>query len=89
MSKIKNLKTELENLTKENVISIEVADRIKNYYEKEEAKAQESLLTSVFTTLGMILSLLAIITLLALNWNSMSTITKSFVAILPTILTIG
>ena len=74
---------ELDELTAAEVISPEVAERIRDYaQERAESSASHRLLT-VFGALGAILIALGIIVLLAHNWDELPRWIKTIISFLP------
>lgn len=76
---------ELPELVKNQVISEEVALKIRNYYQSEASEAPHKLFT-VFGVLGALLVGLGIILILAHNWDDFSRALKTGLAFLPLIL---
>ncbi len=75
-----HLKKELEQLIADSVISEEVAENIRAYYDKKESRVSAMLLLSV---LGSLLLGVGIILLLAHNWDMLSKTLKTIIAFLP------
>ncbi|WP_405566263.1 DUF2157 domain-containing protein [Polaribacter sp. Asnod6-C07] len=73
---------ELQTLVKNEVISIEVADKIETYYNSKSPNQSNKLLT-IFGVIGSLLVGLGIILVLAHNWDNFSKITKTVLAFLP------
>ena len=80
-----NIKKELPELVKSNVITQETADRIRDYYINKSSSSSNRLFIA-FGTLGAILVGLGIILILAHNWDELSRTTKTFFAFLPLLL---
>ncbi len=78
----KNLLNELDRLRKAEVINNEVLESIKAFYAEEQSKSNNRLYT-VFSIFGACLIGLGIILLIAHNWDDLSRITKTILAILP------
>ena len=76
---------ELPELIKSQVISEEVASRIRDYYQLQESETPNKLFT-VFGVLGSLLVGLGIILILAHNWDNFSRILKTGFAFFPLIL---
>ncbi|MFD0964805.1 DUF2157 domain-containing protein [Pseudofulvibacter geojedonensis] len=78
-SKILN---ELPQLVKDEVITQEISDRIKQYYSSKEVSSPNKLLT-VFGVLGSILVGLGIILIIAHNWDFLPKYIKTLLAFIP------
>ncbi|OBX26208.1 putative membrane protein [Gelidibacter algens] len=76
---------ELPELVKNQVISEEIALRIRNFYQSQQSDAPGKLFT-VFGVLGALLVGLGIILILAHNWDDFSRSLKTFLAFLPLII---
>lgn len=73
---------DIQDLVKAEVISVEVADKIRDYYRKKEGLSKNRLII-VFGILGAILIGLGIILILAHNWDELSRFTKTTFAFIP------
>ncbi len=78
MSILKNI----AELVRENVISQETADKIKNYYNTSEKQTTNKLFV-VFGVLGATLVGLGLILIIAHNWDDLSRVTKTIFAFIP------
>ncbi|WP_298426495.1 DUF2157 domain-containing protein [uncultured Kordia sp.] len=76
------IKQALPELVENGIITEEIAQNIKTYYQKNEASGSSRLFT-VFGTLGATLIGLGIILIMAHNWDNFSRLTKVFLAFLP------
>ncbi|MCF7568893.1 DUF2157 domain-containing protein [Sabulilitoribacter arenilitoris] len=81
-SKIKN---DIKELVEEQVISIEVATNIENYYKSKKVDSPNRLFT-VFAVLGSTLVGLGIILILAHNWDHFSRFIKTIFAFAPLVI---
>lgn len=77
-----NILKELTELTKEDVITQETAERIRDYY-KNKSSSSTNRLFIIFGILGAILVGLGIILVIAHNWDELTRGTKTFFAFLP------
>ncbi|WP_162274035.1 DUF2157 domain-containing protein [Polaribacter reichenbachii] len=73
---------ELQTLIENEVISIEVAEKIEAYYNSKSPNQSNKLLT-IFGVIGSLLVGLGIILVLAHNWDNFSRTIKSVLAFLP------
>lgn len=80
-----NILNELPDLVKAEVISEEIAQKIREHYSNIGNKSTNKLFL-IFGILGAILSGLGIILILAHNWDDFSNTTKSFLSFLPLII---
>lgn len=80
------LKNELSTLVEKEVISPEVANKIADYYEIQNSKSSNRVIT-IFGVFGALLISLGIILIIAHNWDNISNATKTILAFVP--LTIG
>ncbi len=76
--------TELDELTKAEVVSLEAADKIRNYYRTRQQNSGNKLFV-VFGVLGAILVGLGLILIIAHNWDDLSKTTKVCFAFMPLI----
>ena len=74
---------ELDELTAAEVISPEVAERIRHYAEQRTQSNSSHRLLTVFGALGAILIALGVIVLLAHNWDELPRWIKTFFSFLP------
>ena len=74
-----NILKELTELTKENVITQETAERIRDYYENKSSSSTNRLFI-IFGILGAILVGLGVILVIAHNWDELTRGTKTFFA---------
>ena len=74
---------ELDELTAAEVISPEVAERIRHYAEQRTQNNSSHRLLTVFGALGAILIALGVIVLLAHNWDELPRWIKTFFSFLP------
>lgn len=74
---------ELDELTAAEVISPEVAERIRHYAEQRTQSNSSHRLLTVFGALGAILIALGIIVLLAHNWDELPRWIKTIISFLP------
>ena len=77
---------QLHELQNQGVITTETALDISNYY-KSKNKESSSRLTVIYSVIGSILIGLGLILLFAHNWDEMSKIAKTIVAIAPLAIT--
>lgn len=77
-----SLLKEISELVRENVISQETADKIKNYYSNTEKQTTNKLF-AVFGVLGATLVGLGLILIIAHNWDELSRATKTIFAFIP------
>lgn len=80
-----NILKDIEELVKANVISNETAENIKQFYTDKE-ETNHSRLFVVFGVLGAILVSLGIILIIGHNWDNLSRITKTIIALFPLLL---
>ena len=78
-------KSELKELVKADIITVETAQKITAYYHSKEVAKPNKLFT-IFGVLGALLSGLGIILIIAHNWDDMSRSLKTFLAFLPLLL---
>ena len=78
----KSILNELSELVKENVISVEIAQKIKNYYSQTEHRGSERSLM-VFAILGAILTALGIMLIVAHNWDDLTREVKTVISFVP------
>ncbi|WP_053002241.1 DUF2157 domain-containing protein [Kordia jejudonensis] len=76
------IKQALPELVENGIITEEIAQNIKAFYQKDEASGTSRLFT-VFGILGATLIGLGIILIMAHNWDNFSRLTKVFFAFLP------
>lgn len=76
---------ELQHLIENDVISVEVADKIELYYQSKSPEKGNKLLT-IFGVLGSLLVGLGIILVLAHNWDDFSKLLKTILAFIPLII---
>ena len=74
---------ELDELTAAEVISPEVAERIRDYVQERTQNSASHRLLTVFGALGAILIALGIIVLLAHNWDELPRWIKTIISFLP------
>lgn len=74
---------ELDELTAAEVISPEVAERIRLYAQEQKQASSSHRLLTVFGALGAILIALGIIVILAHNWDELPRWTKTIISFLP------
>lgn len=77
-----NILNDIPELVREEVITPETADRIRDYYGRKVASSPNRLFI-VFGILGAILTGLGIILIIAHNWDDLSRTSKTFFAFLP------
>lgn len=77
-----NILNDLPELVREEVITPETAERLRDYYQRKEATSPHRLIT-VFGVLGAILTGLGIILIIAHNWDTLSRPVQTFFAFLP------
>ncbi len=80
-----NFKKELSKLIADDVISIEIAKKIDNYYNSKQ-EPQSNKLLSIFGVLGSLLVGLGIILVLAHNWDNFSRLIKTIFAFIPLVI---
>lgn len=78
----KSILNELNDLVKENVISADTAQKIKDYYSQAEQRGSDRSLI-VFAILGSILMALGIILIVAHNWDDLSRELKTVISFVP------
>ena len=76
------LKKDIEELVEQNVISAEIGDQIRTYYNEKEKESGNRLFI-VFGILGAILIGMGMILIIAHNWDNLSREIKTFVSFLP------
>lgn len=76
---------ELPELVAKKIISEEVAQNIKNYYQKNPEEHANKLFT-IFGIIGALLGGLGVILILAHNWDNFSVFTKTIISIIPLLL---
>jgi len=76
---------ELPELVSKKIITEEVAQNIKNYYQKNPEENSNKLFT-IFGIIGALLGGLGIILILAHNWDDFSVLTKTVFSIIPLVL---
>jgi len=76
------MKIDLKELVKHQIITQDTADKIENYYQKNEKDSSQRLML-IFGIIGAVLTGLGIILLIAHNWDELSRTTKTFLALLP------
>jgi len=76
---------ELPELVAKKIISEEVAQNIKNYYQKNPEEQANKVFT-IFGILGALLGGLGVILILAHNWDNFSVFTKTIFSIIPLLL---
>lgn len=74
---------ELDELVSAEVISAEVAERIRNYAQERARSSSSHRLLLIFGSLGALLIGLGVIVLLAHNWDELPRWTKTFISFLP------
>ena len=74
---------ELDELVSAEVISAEVAERIRNYAQERARNSSSHRLLLIFGSLGALLIGLGVIVLLAHNWDELPRWTKTFISFLP------
>jgi uncharacterized membrane protein len=79
------LKKDIQELVEANVISLEIAEAIQDYYHQKEESSPNKLVF-VFGILGALLVGLGIILIIAHNWDDLSRGIKTFLAFIPLIL---
>jgi uncharacterized membrane protein len=77
-----NILNDIPELVREEVITSETADRIRDYYQRKDSSSPNRLIT-VFGVLGAILTGLGIILIIAHNWEELSRPVQTFFAFLP------
>ncbi|PRX56357.1 DUF2157 domain-containing protein [Flagellimonas meridianipacifica] len=77
---------DLEDLVKANVITEDIANNIRSYYQTKSESPSSNRLFVVFGILGAILVGLGIILIIAHNWDELSRFTKTCFAFLPLVL---
>jgi hypothetical protein len=75
---------ELSNLVRENVISEDVAIKIKDYYSQQ--KKESTRLITVFAVLGALLTGLGVILIIAHNWDDLHKVAKLILAFTPLVI---
>lgn len=80
-----NFKKELSKLIADDVISVEIAEKIDNYYNSKQ-EPQSNKLLSIFGVIGSLLVGLGIILVLAHNWDNFSKLTKTIFAFIPLVI---
>ena len=83
--KYKFLEDSLLELNQNNIISEEQLLNAKKYFEKEN-QSKTSIIT-IFTSIGVLLVALSIITLFAINWENIGKTIKVLIAFVPIIIT--
>lgn len=83
--KYKFLENSLLELAKNNIISEEQLLNAKTYFKKDE-KNKTSMVT-IFTSIGVLLIALSIITLFAINWTTIGKTIKVLISFLPLVIT--
>ncbi|MHA7058644.1 DUF2157 domain-containing protein [Aquimarina sp. M1] len=81
---ISKFQNELKELVTDQVISLEIADRISSYFDQKQAPKPNRLFT-IFGIFGALLIGSGIILMLAHNWDDFSRLTKTIVAFVPLI----
>ncbi|RXR19203.1 DUF2157 domain-containing protein [Flavobacterium amnicola] len=76
---------ELPELVAKKIISEEVAQNIKNYYQKNPDEHANKLFT-IFGIIGALLGGLGVILILAHNWDDFSVFTKTIFSVIPLLL---
>lgn len=76
---------ELQNLIENEVISVEIADKIEAYYQSKSPQKGNKLLT-IFAILGSLLVGLGIILILAHNWDDFPKVLKTILAFIPLVI---
>ncbi|MES2811585.1 MAG: DUF2157 domain-containing protein [Bacteroidota bacterium] len=76
---------ELPELVSKKIISEEVAQNIKNYYQKNPEEHTNKLFT-IFGIIGALMGGLGVILILAHNWDDFSVFTKTILSFIPLIL---
>lgn len=74
-----------QELVNANIISLETANKIKEYYKSKGGNSTKRLFT-IFSVLGAILIGLGIILFIAHNWDNLSKTIKTLIAFLPLII---
>lgn len=77
-----NILKELPDLVAKKIISEEVAQNIKKYYQKNPEENSNRLFT-IFGIIGALLGGLGVILILAHNWDNFSVFTKTIFSIIP------
>lgn len=80
-----SIKKELKDLIDNDIISEDIADKIRKYYQNDAPKQKQRLLI-IFSIIGAVLISLGILLLIAHNWDNLSRITKTILAFLPIII---
>ncbi|WP_405205260.1 DUF2157 domain-containing protein [Aquimarina sp. LLG6339-5] len=76
---------ELKELVENQVISLEIADKISTYYDQKQGAKSNKLFT-IFGIFGALLVGSGIILMLAHNWDDFSRLTKTILAFVPLII---
>ena len=76
------MKIDLNELVNQQIITQDTADKIKLYYQKNPADTHQRLLL-IFGIIGAVLTGLGVILLIAHNWDEFSRSTKTFLALIP------
>lgn len=76
---------ELPELVSKKIITEEVAQNIKNYYQKNPEEHSNKLFT-IFGIIGALLGGLGVILILAHNWDDFSVFTKTIFSVIPLLL---
>jgi len=77
-----SVKNDIDELLAANVITPEIADRIRQYYQENPGSASRRLIL-IFGVLGALISGMGVILILAYNWVDLSIQTKSIISFLP------
>ena len=77
------LENKLVELTDNNIISNEQLENAKNYFSSEKEKS----VVTIFGAIGILLIALSIITLFAINWDSIPISIKTLISFVPIIIT--
>ncbi len=80
-----SIQKELKDLIDNDIISEDIADKIRKYYQNDTPRQKQRLLI-IFSIIGAVLISLGILLLIAHNWDNLSRITKTILAFLPIII---